>query len=99
MLEQETCPQCGKPIWLCRSTSNVFRWDVKSDVCQATRAMKQYEDTKKPAKERAKNAKEKAEWGRFRYTVPVLHTLSAEQGLELPSRSEYYENLNDRVVN
>lgn len=85
---------CGKPVWLCRSQSSDLDWEVRSDVCYATRALKKYEDSKKPAKERTKNSKERGEWGKFRYAVPRLHALAAQNGKELPSRREYYDSLN-----
>lgn len=92
MLQDETCPKCGQPVWLCRSDSNNVAFKVQSDTCFADKALKAYEDNKKDRKERAKPA-EKKDWGKFFYTVPYVPPQA--EGAELPSRLEYYNGVRE----
>lgn len=86
MLQDETCPRCGQPIWLCRSDSTNVAFKVQSDTCFAEKALKAFEDGKKPTKDRAKGP-ERKDWGKFYYTVPyVPPTVEGD----LPSRMDYY---------
>lgn len=89
MLQDETCPKCGQPIWLCRSDSNNVAFKVQSDTCFAEKALKSVEDSKKDKKERAKPT-ERKEWGKFYYTVPYVPP--SVEG-DLPSRMDYYTSL------
>ena len=90
MLQDEICPQCQNPVWLCRSTSNDVGWSVRTDICRATKAREEKE-WQKNNKGKPK-AKDKAEWGAFTYTVPIVPRSSPE-GTELPTRKEFYEGL------
>ena len=85
-IKDETCPSCGNPIWLCRSTSNEFRFKVKSGVCAASRALESYKNSKKNPKDRVKDSKDKADWGKFFYTVPELLPF----GEKLPTREDFF---------
>ena len=87
MLQDETCPQCGHPIWLCRSTSNNVAFKVQTATCYADRALKEAEDSKKPKKEKADKAT-RSEWGEYKYTLPYTPP-NSEGGL--PTRREFYE--------
>jgi hypothetical protein len=87
ILQDEICPKCGHPIWLCRSNSSRVEFKVEGAVCQAERSLREYENNRRPSTERA-NAKERKEWGLFHYTVPFT-PLNVEGGL--PSRQEFYE--------
>lgn len=89
MLQDETCPRCGQPIWLCRSDSTNVAFKVASDTCFAEKALKATEDNRKDKKDRAKPA-ERKEWGKFYYTVPYVPPTA--EG-DLPSRMEYYKAL------
>jgi len=85
-LQDEICPKCGHPVWLCRSTSNRVQFRVREAYCAAERALKEKENQ---GNKKIK-ASEKKEWGRYYYTEPyVPETI----GGELPSRREYYEEL------
>lgn len=86
-LQDETCPKCGHPVWLCRSSSTDVDFEVHTAYCFAEKALKEAEDKAKPRDSRAKR-EEKKTWGEFRYAVPT-----SPQGRELPSRSEYYDSL------
>lgn len=86
-LQDELCPKCGHPVWLCRSQSSSVQFEVQTGVCFAEKALKEAEDRSKPRDQRAAS-KEKKAWGEFRYAVP-----KALSGQELPTRAEYYEDL------
>lgn len=87
ILEDETCPQCGHPIWLCRSSSNALEFSVQDTVCYAERSLKQYEDSQKKPDEREKDSTVRARWGQHYYTVP---TLLPVEGAEMPTRNQFY---------
>lgn len=86
-LQDELCPKCGHPVWLCRSSSNNVQFEVQTGYCFAEKALREAEDKSRPRESRAKQG-EKKTWGEFRYAVPV-----AVPGTELPSRAEYFEEL------
>lgn len=81
-LQDETCPKCGHPIWLCRSQSADIYFDVQDDYCQADRALKEHEAKSNKSKP---SASEKKAFGQFFYTVP-----KTVPGAELPTREQYY---------
>lgn len=89
ILQDEICPQCGHPVWLCRSDSNRIAFKVNSTVCYAERALQKKRDDAKDKKHRA-DAKERAEYGKIYYTEPFVPK-NVEGGL--PTRSEYYDQL------
>lgn len=86
-LQDELCPRCGHPIWLCRSQSNSVQFRIREDYCASERAVKEHEDRQRDRDKRA-DRKEKAGWGRFMFTVP-----EALPGAELPDRTKYFEDL------
>lgn len=89
ILNDETCPKCGHPIWLCRSTSQNIEFKVNSTICYAERAMKEYEDHKKPVKDRTPG-KERKDWGRIHFTSPFV---PLNMGDDFPTRTEFYEEM------
>lgn len=91
MLQDEICPQCGHPIWLCRSSSNVIHFKPKQATCYATKALEAAKDRAKPVKERAKGDAKK-DWGKFWYTEVDVLPIEKEAGTKLPTRREYYES-------
>lgn len=94
MLQDELCPKCGHPIWLCRSSSNKVDFSVEEAYCAAERTLMEYENNQRSPSDRIKDRKEKASWGRFYYTVPKP-AYGADS--ELPGRREYYEELTPTV--
>jgi hypothetical protein len=89
MLQDETCPKCGHPVWLCRSSSNRVEFKVNSGFCAGERALRENEASQMTASDRRKiDKKERSGWGKFYFTVPVSPP-NVEGGL--PSRREYYE--------
>lgn len=89
ILMDETCPQCGNPVWLCRSDSPNVGFRAYETVCHATKERLRREDSKKPRNERA-SREERAEWGVTTSMVP--HKPEYADG-EMPTRFEYYESL------
>lgn len=90
MLQDEICPKCGHPIWLCRSQSNRVIFEVGETYCGGERAIEEYRDSKKPRNERAKPA-ERKEWGRSLYTTPKVPPQLKDA--ELPTREEFYKEM------
>lgn len=90
MLQDEICPKCGHPVWLCRSDSASVQFKVRSAVCNAERELKIVEDRKRPDKEREKDKKVRAGWGEFYYTQPFV---PENIGGEMPTRGEFYASL------
>lgn len=91
MLQDETCPQCGQPSWLCRSSDDRISWRVNESVCHATKAREEREWVRDNPSKRA-DKDERRKWGRFSYATPVVSSHYPE-GTELPTRKEYYENV------
>lgn len=87
MLQDETCPKCGHPVWLCRSTSNNVAFKVQTATCYAEKAQLAAEDSKKSKKEKA-DSKDRAKWGQYTYVVPY-NPPNADG--PLPTRREFYE--------
>ena len=90
MLNDEICPRCGHPVWLCRSSSEAIEFHVETSYCYAERAQLESADKEKDRKSRA-SKEDKKSWGQFRFAVPV-----ALPGYELPTREEYYTSLAEK---
>lgn len=84
ILQDETCPQCGQPIWLCRSTDRNVTVSIQRARCFATAELEKAQD-----KIGQKNNKSKLQPGEYLY--PVIKTI--EKGTELPTREDYYKSL------
>lgn len=83
ILNDETCNECGSPIWICRNeeASNVG-FKVKVATCFAKAELDRYnerESNKKTSKKRH---------GEYPYVVPYTY-----DGSELPSRMQFYKSL------
>lgn len=91
MLQDEICPQCGHPVWLCRNTSDTIEWTAKSDVCYASK-VRDERSWRDSNKKKTPKAEDRKSWGRYTYTVPRVPEWAPE-GTELPTRKEYYEGL------
>ena len=83
ILEDETCNECGNPIWVCRneSASNVG-FKVKTATCFAKAELDRWnerEDKKKSAKKR---------YGEYPYVVAYTY-----DGSDVPSRMQFYKDL------
>lgn len=96
ILEDELCPSCGNPVWVCRSNDPDLTWKVERSVCLGTRAVdernwKKNNSGKRPSRE------DRDEWGSTLYPVPRMIEYPGEEPRELPSRDDYYKALSERV--
>ena len=41
VLKEETCPECGYPIWLCHSSLDTVQWEVEWSTCYANAAVEE----------------------------------------------------------
>jgi len=82
ILERETCGQCGKPIWICRSSNKNLLFSVRTDICYASAEVQKFQDTR-----RGKNLKK----GEYPYVVPKMR----HEGDPLPTRADYLKELDD----
>lgn len=86
ILLDETCSECGNPVWLCRSENSNLMFKVEKDICygkrayeEATQDMSQFKNAKEKSKARAK-------WGLIEYPKPYT-----EDESPLPTRRDFYE--------
>lgn len=82
ILEKETCQECGKPLWICRSSDSNLAFSVRKGMCYAKLAMEKHRET--PA---GKDPKK----GETQYVVSTRF----DEELPLPSRRNYLEELAD----
>ena len=57
-LDDETCPQCGHPVWICRSGNNMLDLTPQWDVCRVTKSIQ--------------GSKRDAKPGEFAYIIPKM---------------------------
>lgn len=93
ILQDEMCPKCGHPIWLCRSTDPRVQFKVTANICYAERALREYEDQQKPRTERAEK-KDRKEWGAFFSLSPFVP--QNVEG-ELPTRTDFYQAAQEKA--
>ena len=89
ILLSEMCSSCGHPVWLCRSDSNIFKWSVKSTLCNAERALQMKEWRRTREKGKKATREEQLEWGRHHFPVPEL--ISGFEDESLPTRRDWFE--------
>jgi hypothetical protein len=86
ILEDETCKECGSPIWICRNESAAHvGFKVKIATCFAKAELDRWnerEEKKKTGKKRH---------GEYPYVVPYTY-----DGTELPSRMQFYKDLAEK---
>lgn len=90
ILEDERCPECGQPTWICRNDDPNIQFSVKKDVCHAKRVLEEThgQDALKNTKDTKERNKIKASWGSIEYAAPF----TIDEG-PLPTRKEYYERV------
>jgi hypothetical protein len=86
ILEEETCKECGSPIWVCRNefASNVG-FKVKVATCFAKAELDRWnerEDKKKSSKKRH---------GEYPYVVPYTY-----DDTDLPTRRSFYKAMYEK---
>lgn len=87
ILQDETCTQCGHPIWICRNdeASNVG-FKIKISTCYAGAELDKWRE-----REDKKKNKKKA-YGETPYVVAYTY----DDG-PLPTRASYYRSLLDKI--
>lgn len=90
ILQDETCPHCGNPVWVCRSTNPRIRFKMQKSVCFAER----YEEEWKNRKNRRMGKGETWSPGPGEQWFPVL---DLPEGEPMPTRMDYIKELNDLV--
>jgi endo-alpha-1,4-polygalactosaminidase (GH114 family) len=86
ILEEETCKECGNPVWVCRneSASNVG-FKVKVATCFAKAELDRWnerEEKKKTSKKRH---------GEYPYVVAYTY-----DGSDMPTRSQFYKEMAEK---
>lgn len=85
MLEDETCNECGNPIWVCRneSATNVG-FKIKTTKCFAKAELEKWRETE--------DKKKKKKYGEMPYIVAYTY----DEG-PMPTRADYYQSLLDKI--
>lgn len=65
ILNKQTCPQCGQPLWICRSSDPNVDFRVKTSVCYATKALEERRASNEKSKKKLKP-------GEFEYVEPIM---------------------------
>jgi hypothetical protein len=86
-LQDETCSQCGNPIWICRneSATNVG-FKIKTTVCFAKAELERHNEMKEKKKSKKKT------YGESDYVVAYTY----DDG-DMPSRSSYFAYLAEQM--
>lgn len=78
ILKDETCQECGNPIWICHNSDRYIGFNVEYTTCFATQEIESYKE--------ANNIEHKA--GRNFYATPFMYG-----DRQLPSREEYLKKM------
>jgi hypothetical protein len=83
ILEDETCKECGNPIWICRNdgAQNVG-FKVKTATCYAKLNLDKWQD------DESKKKSSKPKFGQYPYVVAYTYDNS-----EMPSRAQFYREV------
>lgn len=86
ILEDETCPECGSPIWVCRNefASNIG-FKVRTSICYARAELERWQEQEE------KKKSSKKDYGVSPYTVPYTYDGSA-----MPSRMQFYKDFSEK---
>jgi hypothetical protein len=83
ILQDETCSECGNPIWICRNEdAQSVGFKVRTSVCYAKLELEKWQE-----KEQKSNNKKK-KYGQSPYVVPYTYDDSP-----FPSRKSFYMGL------
>ncbi len=83
ILQKETCPKCGQPLWICRSSNNMLGFKVRKGLCYATAELERYNEAQEKKKQNLKP-------GEYLYTVPYMMN-----DTDLPSRQDWLDEMNE----
>lgn len=86
MLEDETCSECGNPIWVCRNeNADNVGFKIKITKCFAKAELDKWREAEEKKKKKPKP-------GEMPYIVAYTY-----DGGQMPSRAGYYESLSDKI--
>ena len=80
ILEDETCPDCGTPVWIGHSDDEHVVFDIKSRICYACAEVEQAQADAEKRSSKRKNARPTRGKKRFLQVEPNEH---------IPSRQQY----------
>jgi hypothetical protein len=86
ILEDETCSECGNPIWVCRndSATNVG-FKIKITKCFAKAELDKWREAEEKKKKKSKPGE-----------MPYIVAYTYDKG-PMPTRAEYYQSLSDKI--
>jgi hypothetical protein len=83
ILEEETCAECGNPIWICRNdNANNVGFKIKTATCYAKVEFEKWQEKQEGKKDSAKK------YGQF----PYIEAYTYDDG-DMPSRMQFYRDL------
>lgn len=86
MLEDETCSECGNPIWICRNeNADNVGFKIKITKCFAKAELDKWREAEEKKKKKAKPGE-----------MPYIVAYTYDGGL-MPSRMGYYQSLSDKI--
>lgn len=86
MLEEETCNECGNPIWICRNeTAANVGFKIKIATCFAKAELDRWNE-----KEEKRKTSQKRH-GQYPYIVAYTY-----DGSEMPSRMQFYREMAEK---
>ena len=80
ILQKETCPQCGQPLWICRSNNKNLLFSIRKDTCYAYAELEKWQ--------KGKNSKLKN--GEHPYIVPKMRNDEP-----MPTRKQYLTQISE----
>lgn len=87
MLQEETCNECGNPIWICRNEdANNVGFKVKITTCYAKAELDKWQE------KQSKKENKRDSFGEIPYVVPYTYDDSP-----MPTRLSYYRAMSDKV--
>ena len=85
IIEDETCGECGNPVWICRAEDSNVQFSIEKDTCYAKRAYEEATTDMSSHKTAKERSKARAKFGVIEY--PKAFTLD---GSLLPTRKDFY---------
>ena len=87
ILQDETCSECGNPIWICRNEdAHTVGFKVKVSRCFAKAELDKWYEKQEKSKSKKKT------YGESPYVIPY----SYDEG-PLPTRISFYKGLADKI--
>jgi len=88
ILQDETCQQCGNPIWICRNEfADNVGFKIKSSKCFAKAELEMYQEREEKKKSKRKK------YGEQEYILAYTY-----DGSDLPSRMSYYNAMAEQAT-